>query len=413
MQAAAYSVSARVQASAAPPIPKAAQWATRYRPQSPSDPADALINLSQGVPGAPPPREMLDRLADATRDPATTGYGPLAGDASLRVAVADHVNSSYAVNPDTHEERRIAAENVAITAGCNLAFYASMLALAEPGDEIILPSPWYFNAHMTVEQLGLSLVPLPCAAPSFLPSVRACAALITPKTKAIVLITPNNPTGAIYPPELLREFARLAQEHRVALVLDETYRDFVPAGPPHDLFAETDWPLYLIHLFSFSKSYAIPGHRLGGVIASPTFLAQVSKLLDCIQICPARPAQRAVEWAIQALAEWRAETRTELQRRQRVFRELLDDVQGWQVATGGAYFAYVKHPYKGASSELVSQRLAEQVGIITLPGTFFSPPFADIDEDRYIRFSIANVDETTLRRVPARLEKLNQLWETL
>lgn len=133
------------------------------------------------------------------------------------------------------------------------AFYASMLALAEPGDEIILPSPWYFNAHMTVEQLGLSLVPLACAAPAFLPSVHDCARLVTPKTKAIVLITPNNPTGAVYPRELLRDFARLAREHNVALVLDETYRDFVAAGPPHDLFAETDWPAYLIHLFSFSK----------------------------------------------------------------------------------------------------------------------------------------------------------------
>ncbi|GAA5978985.1 hypothetical protein JCM10908_002760 [Rhodotorula pacifica] len=406
MESAAYSFSARVQASAAPPIPKAAHWATRYRP-TPSEP---LINLSQGVPGAPPPQIMLDKLADATRDPATTGYGPLAGNLSLREAVARQANGLYAVHT---EERRIRAENVAITAGCNLAFYASMLALAEPGDEVILPSPWYFNNHMTLEQLNLSLVPLPCSAPSFLPSPQACARLITPRTKAIVLVTPNNPTGAIYPPELLREFAELARERKVALVLDETYRDFVEE-PPHHLFAETEWPTYLIHLFSFSKSYAIPGHRLGGLIASPSFLSQIGKLLDCIQICPARPAQRAVEWAIEGLADWRRETRMELQERQKVFRELVrTEADGWEVATGGAYFAYVKHPFKGASSELVSQRLAEQVGIITLPGTFFSPSFGDLNEDRYIRFSIANVNEATLRRVPARLKKLNELWETL
>lgn len=91
------------------------------------------------------------------------------------------------------------------------------------------------------------------------------------------------------------------------------------------------------------RSYAIPGHRLGGLVASPTFLSQISKLLDCMQICPARPAQRAVEWAIKGLAEWRRETREELQDRQRVFRELLleKEVEGWEVATGGAYFAYV------------------------------------------------------------------------
>lgn len=91
------------------------------------------------------------------------------------------------------------------------------------------------------------------------------------------------------------------------------------------------------------RSYAIPGHRLGGLVASPTFLSQLSKLLDCIQICPARPAQRAVEWALTGLAEWRQQTREELQRRQRVFRELVESEvgMGWEVATGGAYFAYV------------------------------------------------------------------------
>ncbi|TKA57220.1 hypothetical protein B0A53_01176 [Rhodotorula sp. CCFEE 5036] len=405
--AAAYPLSARVQASAAPPIPRAAEWATRYRPTRSDSDDGALINLSQGVPGAPPPPQMLEKLADATRDPATTGYGPLAGDSSLRTAVAQHLGQLYAVPDHDDKGRRISAEN---------AFYATMLALAEPGDEIILPTPWYFNAHMTIQQLGLTPVPLPCPAPSFLPSPEDCARLINPqKTRAIVLVTPNNPTGAIYPPELLRQFANLAQEHKIALVLDETYRDFV-AAPPHDLFAETDWPTYLIHLFSFSKSYAIPGHRLGGLVASRTFLSQISKLLDCMQICPARPAQRAVEWAITGLAEWRRETREQLQDRQRVFRELLleKEVEGWEVATGGAYFAYVRHPFKGASSELVSQRLAEQVGIVTLPGTFFSPPFANPEQDdRYIRFSIANVDEATLRKVPARLEKLNKLWHAL
>lgn len=288
--AAAYPLSARVQASAAPPIPRAAEWATRYRPTRSDSDDGALINLSQGVPGAPPPPEMLEKLADATRDPATTGYGPLAGDSSLRTAVAQHLGQLYAVPDHDDKGRRISAENVAITAGCNLAstylspcspannaqthppwllppcfflscsltrrhqaFYATMLALAEPGDEIILPTPWYFNAHMTIQQLGLTPVPLPCPAPSFLPSPEDCARLINPqKTRAIVLVTPNNPTGAIYPPELLRQFANLAREHKIALVLDETYRDFV-ATPPHDLFAETDWPTYLIHLFSFSK----------------------------------------------------------------------------------------------------------------------------------------------------------------
>ena len=106
---------------------------------------------------------------------------------------------------------------------------------------------------MCLRQLGVSLVPLPCAPPSFLPSPAACAALVTPRTRAIVLVSPNNPTGATYPPALVREFAELARRNKVALVLDETYRDFVVEGPPHALFADTEWREYLVHLFSFSK----------------------------------------------------------------------------------------------------------------------------------------------------------------
>lgn len=136
------------------------------------------------------------------------------------------------------------------------AFYATMLALAQPGDQVILPTPWYFNHAMTLEQLAISLVPLPCPAPTFLPSLSQCAQLVTPRTRAIVLVSPNNPTGAVYPPELLREFAALARENKVALVLDETYRDFVD-GRPHGLFAETAWREYLVHLFSFSKCVSV------------------------------------------------------------------------------------------------------------------------------------------------------------
>ncbi|BGP13189.1 hypothetical protein JCM10213_000231 [Rhodosporidiobolus nylandii] len=402
----AYSFNPNVGATSAPPIPLAAHWAREYSPT----PAEPLLVLSQGVPGDPPPPDLLQKLAEAAGDPVTTGYGDLRGDAGLRRELARDVNAVYGAGGAA--EPAVTGEDVVITAGCNLAFYSTILTLARPGDEIILPTPWYFNHEMTLTQLGLSLVPLPCHPPSFLPSPAECEALLTPATRAIVLVSPNNPTGAVYPPPLLREFADLAERRGVALVLDETYREFVD-GWPHDLFAETHWRRYLVHLFSFSKSYAIPGHRLGALIASPTLLVQVNKTLDCLQICPARPAQRAVEWAVEATRSWREGVRDELKQRQELFREMLSEVDGWEVETGAAYFAYVKHPFPGASSQLVAQRLAQHVGVVVLPGTFFSPPFADVGDDRYIRFSIANVDEQTLRHVPARLRKLNALWPSL
>lgn len=106
---------------------------------------------------------------------------------------------------------------------------------------------------MTLTQLGITPVPLPCAPPTFLPSASLCRTLVTPLTRAIVLITPNNPTGAIYPPSLIREFGELAREKGVALVVDETYREFLE-GRPHELFVdEPEWRGFLVHLFSFSK----------------------------------------------------------------------------------------------------------------------------------------------------------------
>lgn len=106
---------------------------------------------------------------------------------------------------------------------------------------------------MTLTQLGINPVPLPCAPPSFLPSPALCKSLITPRTRAIVLITPNNPTGAIYPAELIKEFGELARESGVALVVDETYREFLQ-GRPHELFVDApEWRGFLVHLFSFSK----------------------------------------------------------------------------------------------------------------------------------------------------------------
>lgn len=148
--------------------------------------------------------------------------------------------------------------------------------------------------------IGVSVIPLPTWPDRvFLPSLSDCESLITPRTRAIVLISPNNPTGATYPPSLIESFALLAETHGIALILDETYRDFLLSSDgeqavPHTLFQHSSpastsklewrWRATLVHLFSFSKSYAIPGQRLGAIIASPDLLKQIATVLDCIQV---------------------------------------------------------------------------------------------------------------------------------
>lgn len=142
---------------------------------------------------------------------------------------------------------------------------------------------------MSLQMLGITIAPLPLwPRDGFLPSLEECAALITSRTRGIILVSPNNPTGAVYPPSLVSSFAALARSRQVALILDETYRDFIvstEASPvPHDLFHSPSWRSNVIHLFSFSKSYAIPGHRLGAIVGAPSFLTQVSTVLDSLQV---------------------------------------------------------------------------------------------------------------------------------
>ena len=145
------------------------------------------------------------------------------------------MSSAYAGSAD--------ADNVAITAGCNQAFCAAMLALAKPGDNIVLTTPWYFNHQMWLEMQGIEVRSIPAIkAGSALPDPADLAAVCDERTRALVLISPNNPTGAVYPANLLDQFFETCKSLAIALVVDETYKDFLdPAAPPHTLFQRDDW----------------------------------------------------------------------------------------------------------------------------------------------------------------------------
>ena len=371
----------------APPIPAAAAWRAAYDGRH-----GPLLDLAQAVPGLPPPEPLLDRLAAAARDPASATYGPILGDAVLREALAADVSAAYGAG--------VAPGEVAITSGCNEAFAVTMTALAGPGDAVILPAPWYFNHKMTLDMMGIAAVPLPCrAAAGFVPSAEEARALLTPRTRAIVLVSPNNPTGATYPAAVLADFATLAREAGIALVMDETYRDFLPDGltRPHGLLADPAWRDTVIQLYSFSKSYAVPGYRLGAVVAGATVLAEIAKVLDCITICPPRVAQAAVAWAVEGTRAWRAEVRATINRRAALFAEVVAASPGWSVSAMGAYFAFVRHPFAEPGAA-VAERLAREAGVVALPGSFFGP-----GQEDHLRFAFANAGDERIAAVGARL----------
>lgn len=208
-------------------------------------------------------------------------------------------------------------------------------------------------------------------------------------------------------------FAELAKEHNIALIVDETYRDFLLTGPPHSLFSPSSsesWRSHFIHLFSFSKSYGLPGHRLGAVVASPVLLTQIKTVLDCIQICPPRPLQLALSPLLPAIRPFIRETAIAIRDRHALFRDSLPP--RWKIGSQGGYFAFVKHPFVGVSSLEVSRRLAVELGVVTLPSAFFCEKEEQDgaeeplwDKGRWIRFSVANVDDEKVKKVCERLEE--------
>jgi len=277
----------------------------------------------------------------------------------------------------------------------------TMMALARAGDNVLLPTPWYFNHEMTLTMLGVEARPLPCAPEvGFVPDAATAEALIDDRTRAIVLVTPNNPTGAVYPPETIAAFAALCARRGIWLVLDETYRDFLPADvtKPHEVFTTTRWQDSVIGLYSFSKAYAIPGWRLGAITAGEPALAQIGKVLDCVQISPVRAGQSAVTWGIDGIRDWRERNRAEINARADLFRKAMAPLNGWRVLSAGAYFAYVAHPFEGVKAAEVARRLVEDCGVLALPGPYFGP-----GQENHLRIAIANVAADRIEGLRERL----------
>jgi aspartate/methionine/tyrosine aminotransferase len=282
-----YSVNPAMAATDAPPVMEARRWleGVTFPPDRP------LINVSQAAPVAPPPEALREELARVVvGEDAAHMYGPVLGLPELRTEVAQRWSAAYG--------GRIEAEQVAITSGCNQAFTAALSSLAGAGDDVLIPVPWYFNHAMHCSMAGVRAVPVPTG-DDLLPDPELAAALIGPRTRAIVLVSPNNPGGVEYPADLVRAFFELARKHRVPLLLDETYRDFDSRpGAPHDLFANPDWDGTLVHLYSFSKAFRLTGHRVGALLAAPALLREVEKYLDTVTICPNQIGQRAALWGL-------------------------------------------------------------------------------------------------------------------
>lgn len=233
-----------------------------------------------------------------------------------------------------------------------------------------------------------------------MPDPADVAALIGERTRAIVLVTPNNPTGAIYPPELIASFYELARERNIALVLDETYKDFMPVErSPHNLFARADWRDVFIQLYSFSKAYSLTGYRVGSVAGGPAIMAAIEKIMDCIAICAPRIGQEAALYGLGHLAGWRGEKRDLMQDRTEALRAAFRATNsGYRLVSSGAYFAWVRHPFANRDATTVARMLATDHNLLCLPGTMFGP-----GQESYLRLAFANLEADRMDEVAKRL----------
>lgn len=369
---------------AAAPIAEAWSWVKN--PES-----DNLIDMCQAVPAHLPPQSLRDYLAEAIRAGEGATYTDIRGIAPLREALAGNISERY--------QGSVTADDIIITAGCNQAFCSVVDTLCQAGDEIIVPLPCYFNHQMWLTTRAVVPRYLSFNADTAMPDPQEARSLINERTRAILLVTPNNPSGAIYSHECIDQFFDLAQEHGIALIMDETYRDFIDIEQlPHGLFARPNWRDTLVHLYSFSKVFSLTGFRTGAVAASEALLEQLKKIQDCTAICAPHAGQLAAVYGLQHLHSWKLEKSEQLAQRAIAIRQAFEHPDlNYRLISAGAYFAYIQHPFDAPARDVV-KRLIQDHEIISLPGSYFGQ-----DQEQFIRFAYANVHQSHFEDVIQRL----------
>ncbi len=255
--------------------------------------APGTISLAQGVVHWPPPREALDAVARFGREPKDHLYTHVAGTLPLLDALEDKLwqENKIKVAP---------ASRIVVTAGGNMAFQNAVLAITDPGDEIVLNAPYYFNHHMAVTLADCNPVIVATDENYQLQPERIRDA-ITDRTRAVVTISPNNPTGAVYSADALYEVNQLCREAGIYHISDEAYEHFTYGSARHfSPAAIIESADYTISLFSFSKSYGMASWRIGYMVIPEHLMGSIKKVQDTILICPPGVSQAAALGALAA-----------------------------------------------------------------------------------------------------------------
>ena len=323
------------------------------------------ISLGQGVVYYGPPPETEAALRDFWSAPANHRYGAVWGIPPLREALCAKLEAENGIR--IGDERQLV-----VTAGGNMAFVNALLAIADADAEIILISPFYFNHEMAVMMANCTPVMVP-SDDAYQLDVAAIGAAITPRTRAVVTISPNNPTGAVYPRDDLRAVNELCAERGVYHVHDEAYEYFTYDGHGH--YSPGSLPQakeHTISLFSLSKSYGFASWRIGYMTIPPALYDAVAKIQDTVLICPPLVSQAAALGALRAGRAYCLERRRQIEQvRATALRTLagLGD-RCAPVRADGAFYVLLRLHHAGDPMELV-RRLVIDHRVAVLPGTAF------------------------------------------
>jgi aspartate/methionine/tyrosine aminotransferase len=359
-----------------------------------------VISLGQGVPGFAPVEAAIDSARQSLSDPATHVYGADAGLLSLRQALSERLKKQSGMKVDPKRE-------MLITAGANYGFLLTLLTLLEPGDKVLLPSPFYFDHETSIRIVGAVPVEVPLREDTgFQLTLADLEPHLKTRPRALVMVSPNNPTGAVYDPREMREIARALASRDVTIITDETYQHFTYEGAEHfSLGSLAEARSHVITIGSFSKTYSLTGWRVGYLISDADYLQQALKVQDSMMVCTPIVSQMAALGALGTPAEELARRREMLAERRRLLIDRLASIQAlaWR-PTQGAYFALVS--VQGCTDSVALARdLLERVHLAVVPGSVFGQT-----GEGYLRLSYGSVD---LDQLDEACRRLAQYFETI
>jgi aminotransferase len=356
-----------------------------------------VIAMGRGDPDFPTPAHIVE-AAKIAIETGQTHYTHPAGLPQLRDAIAVMLKREYSLD--------YSAEEVIVTAGAQEAIMLCMLALIETGDEVLMPSPRFTSYDTAVELFGGKCVSVPTYEKDDFALVPAeIESRITPRTKIIVLVTPNNPTGAVTPPSAVREIAEIAKRHDLIVLSDEIYAQIIFEGSEHlSIGSLPGMKERTITLNGFSKSYSMTGWRVGYMAAPQEFMRMLIEPRHTLSINAATPSQWAALAALEGPQDEVKRMFEEYRARRAYMMGALDELGFTYGHPGGAFYIYVNVEKSGLPAPAFCELLLREAQVFLFPGTLFG----DAD-DRYVRMSLLQPIERmkeAMRRITAAKDRL-------